>query len=109
MKDLANNAGELFLGLGVIVKGVASVPGKATLNGKFDGALTAKKIEIQSRGIVNGTIQAEVITVDGQFNNSIQATDVLTIGSSGVVKGDISYGELVVAKGAELDGVIKRI
>jgi cytoskeletal protein CcmA (bactofilin family) len=108
MKDLANNAGELLLGLGVIAKGDASVPGKATLNGKYDGAITAKEIEIQSRGIVNGTIQAEVITVDGQCNNSIQATDVLTIGSSGVVKGDISYGKLVVTKGAELDGVIKR-
>jgi cytoskeletal protein CcmA (bactofilin family) len=108
MSDIQTTAGELFLGDGVIVNGFAIVPGKATLNGQFEGALTAKEIEIQSRGIVNGTIQAEVITVDGQFNNSIQATDVLTVGSSGVVKGDISYGKLVVTKGAELDGVIKR-
>ena len=109
MNVLANKVGDLFLGDGVIVNGLAIVPGKATLNGHFDGAITAKEIEIQSRGIVNGTTQAEVISVDGQLNKSIQATDLLSIGSSGVVKGDISYGKLVVTKGAELNGVMKRI
>jgi cytoskeletal protein CcmA (bactofilin family) len=109
MSDDQTTVGELFLGEGVTVNGFAIVPGKAILNGQFDGALTAKEIEIQSNGIVNGTIQAEVITVDGQLNKSIQATDILAIGSSGVVKGDISYGKLVVTKGAELEGVMKRI
>ena len=108
MSDIQTAAGELFLGDGVIVNGFAIVPGKATLNGKFN-ALTAREIEIQSSGIVNGTIQAEVITVDGRLNKSIQATDILAIGSSGIVKGDISYGRLIVTKGAEMEGVIKRI
>jgi len=109
MSDIQTAAGELFLGDGVIVNGFAIVLGKAKLNGKFDGALTAREIEIQSSGIVNGTIQAEVITVDGRLNKSIQATDILAIGSSGIVKGDISYGRLIVTKGAEMEGVIKRI
>jgi len=109
MSDIQTKAGELFLGEDVIVNGFAIVPGKAVLNGQFEGALTAKEIEIQSRGIVNGTIQAETITVEGQLNKSIQATDVLAIGSSGIVKGDISYGKLIVTKGAELEGVMKRI
>jgi len=39
MSDIQTAAGELFLGDGVIVNGFAIVPGKATLNGKFDGAL----------------------------------------------------------------------
>jgi cytoskeletal protein CcmA (bactofilin family) len=73
MSDDQTTVGELFLGEGVTVNGFAIVPGKAILNGQFDGALTAKEIEIQSNGIVNGTIQAEVITVDGQLNKSIQA------------------------------------
>jgi len=109
MSDIQTKAGELFLGEGVIVNGFAIVPGKAVLNGQFEGALTAKEIEIQSRGIVNGTIQAEVITVEGKLNKTIKATDVLAIGSLGIVKGDISYGELIVTKGAELEGVMKRI
>ena len=109
MSETANAVGELFLGEGVVVNCFAMVPGKATLNGQFVGALTAKEIEIQANGNVNGTIEAEVITVDGQLNNSIHATNTLHIGRSGVVSGDISYGKLEIAKGGEVQGVIKQI
>jgi len=39
----------------------------------------------------------------------VQATDTLSIGSTGVVSGDISYGTLEVAKGGELLGAMKQI
>ncbi|NDA90640.1 MAG: polymer-forming cytoskeletal protein [Alphaproteobacteria bacterium] len=109
MSETTNVAGELFLGEGVVVNCFALVPGKATLNGQFVGALNAKEIEVQANGNVNGTIEAEVITVDGQLNNSIHATNTLHIGRAGVVRGDVSYGKLEIAKGGEVQGVIKQI
>jgi cytoskeletal protein CcmA (bactofilin family) len=109
MSNTQSTVGELFLGEGVIVNCSAMVPGKATLSGQFSGALTAKEIEVQSSGKVNGNIQAEVITVNGQLNDSIHATNTLLIGGNGVVSGDISYGKLEIAKGGEVQGVIKLI
>jgi hypothetical protein len=34
--------GDLFMGKGVVAHGVALVPGRAVVNGKFDGAIDSK-------------------------------------------------------------------
>ncbi len=107
--DNSTEFGNLFLGNGVVANGVAMVPGSAVLNGQFDGALNAKIIEVQQQGILSGTTQAASISVAGKLNNSIEATDVLTIANSGVVSGDIAYGKLEIAKGGQLLGTIKQL
>ena len=101
--------GELYLGDGVIANGEAIVPAKAILNGRFDGLLNASEIDVQAQAIVSGTIRADVITVAGELRRSFQATDTLSIKSSGVVKGTIRYGKLEMAKGGELVGKIIKI
>jgi cytoskeletal protein CcmA (bactofilin family) len=47
--------------------------------------------------------------VDGKKNDSVQATNTLTIGNNGAVSGDISYGSLEIAKGGELIGSLTQI
>jgi cytoskeletal protein CcmA (bactofilin family) len=47
--------------------------------------------------------------VVGKINNVVQATDTLSIGSTGMVSGDISYGKLEVDKGGELLGSMKQL
>jgi cytoskeletal protein CcmA (bactofilin family) len=108
MTDITNPIGDLFVGEGVIAHCVALVPGRAVVNGQFDGAIDAKEIEVQSKGIVSGTTQATTIAVSGKINDVVQAADTLSIGSTGVVSGDISYGKLEVAKGGELLGVMRQ-
>lgn len=109
MAEANNTNGYLYVGEGVIANCVARVPGRAVVNGKFDGAIDAEEIEVQAKGIVSGTTQAAIIAVTGKLNDVVQATDTLSIGSTGVVAGDISYGKLEVAKGGELLGAMKQI
>ena len=47
--------GDLFLGKGVLAHCVAFVPGRAVVNGKFDGAIDAKELDVQEDGVVSGT------------------------------------------------------
>ena len=101
--------GALYVGEGVFAQGVAIVPGQAVINGQFNGAIDASDIQIQARGIVSGTTKAEFISVDGQINDTVQATNTLTIGNNGTVGGDISYGSLEIAKGGELIGSLTHI
>ena len=108
MTDITNPIGDLFVGEGVIAHCVALVPGRAVVNGQFDGAIDAKEIEVQSKGIVSGTTQATTIAVSGKINDVVQAVDTLSVGSTGVVSGDISYGKLEVAKGGELLGAMRQ-
>jgi cytoskeletal protein CcmA (bactofilin family) len=63
---------------------------------------------IQSDGVVSGTTQSAAISVSGQLNDSIHATSILFISSTGQVSGDISYGNLEVAKGGEILGEMKK-
>ena len=100
--------GDLFLGKGVFDHCVALVPGRAVVNGKFDGAIDAKELDVQEDGVVSGTTQAAAISVSGQLNNSVHATNTLVIGSTGRVRGDISYGNLEIAKGGEILGEMKK-
>jgi cytoskeletal protein CcmA (bactofilin family) len=109
MTDITNPIGDLFVGEGVIAHCVALMPGRAVVNGQFDGAIDAKEIEVQVKGIISGTTQAATIAVTGKINDVVQATDTLSVGSTGVVSGDISYGKLEVAKGGELLGAMKQI
>ena len=109
MTDTNNPIGDFYVGEGVIANCVAIVPGRAVVNGQFDGAIDAKEIEVQAKGIVSGATQAATIAVTGKINDVVQATDTLSIGSTGVVSGDISYGKLEVAKGGELLGAMKQI
>jgi cytoskeletal protein CcmA (bactofilin family) len=101
--------GDLYIGHGVVAHGIAFVPGRAVVNGKFDGAIDSKELEIQSDGVVSGTTQAVAISVLGRLNDSVHATSTLLIGSTGQVNGDISYGDLEVAKGGEILGVMKQL
>ena len=109
MTDMENPNGDLYVGEGVIAICIALVPGRAVLNGQFEGAIDAKQIEVQAKGVVSGTTQAATIAVAGKLNDTIQATDTLSIGSTGIVSGDISYGKLEVEKGGGLLGTMRQI
>jgi cytoskeletal protein CcmA (bactofilin family) len=109
MSDVITTFGNLYVGEGVVAKGVAIVPNSAEVNGHFDGAIDAKEIEVQAKGVVSGTTQAATIVVSGKVNDIVHATDTLRIGNSGIVSGDIRYGNLEVAKGGELLGSMKQI
>jgi len=40
----------LYVGEGVVANGIAIVPGSAVVNGRFDGAIEAKEIDIHGNG-----------------------------------------------------------
>lgn len=98
--------GSLYIGEGVVAHGVAIVPEQAVINGEFHGTMDANDVQIQARGIVSGTTNAEFISVDGQINDTVQATNTLAIGNNGTASGDISYGDLEIQKGGTIIGTI---
>ena len=103
-----NPRGDLYIGSGVVANCIAIVPGRAVVNGRLDGAIDAQAIDVQEKGIVSGTTQAATIAVAGKINDVVQAAETLSIGSTGMVSGTISYGKLEVAKGGELLGTMKQ-
>lgn len=106
---ILNTVGELMVGSGVTAVGTFKVPGEAIISGNVQGELTAASLSVLSTGEVTGTSTARTIVVSGKMNQSTTATQSLVIDSTGVITGDIAYGDLEIRRGGELLGNIKQI
>ena len=102
----SNSYGDLIIGSGVIAKGSFHVPGEATINGTVEGELTADSVYVLSFGEVTGKTVGQTIVVSGKMNQSTTATRSLVIDASGMLTGEIAYGDLEIRKGGTLQGTI---
>jgi cytoskeletal protein CcmA (bactofilin family) len=101
-----NPKGDLFVGSGVKMTGTVVAPGLAEIDGAFDGVIKAQSINVTARGVINGTTEAKHIRVEGQVNQTLTAEGTLLIESTGRVNGDISYADLEIRRGGDIQGSI---
>jgi len=79
---------------------------KLLISGQAEGSIESKKeITIDNNGMVNATtMKSKVITVNGSFKGGITASELLNIGSSGSVEGQITVKNIKTDKGGKLLG-----
>lgn len=104
-----NQAGCLTIGEGVILSGTFTVPDIVSISGKLDGELTAREILVGSTGVLKGKITADVIDVRGEIHQDLVAKKNLLIRSSGKVVGNVSYVELEIEKGGDIEGTLNKL
>jgi cytoskeletal protein CcmA (bactofilin family) len=104
-----NPKGSLFVGEGVIVKGTFEVPDMAVVAGLVEGELNTKEVLVDTSGIVNGRINAEVVEIRGEVTQGLHVTNHLNIRSSAKITGLTQYAEMSVEKGAKLSGELRVI
>jgi cytoskeletal protein CcmA (bactofilin family) len=98
--------GNLQVGKGVTITGVFRVPNEAFIDGKVDGELSADAINVTPNGVVTGNSIASHVKVAGLMEKSITAKTTLLVESTGSVRGSISYSDLEIRKGGEVEGNI---
>lgn len=81
------NDGAIFIGAGVELKGEVSVPGCASVDGKFEGVLKAKSLIVGQSGHVTGQISVDTAEI----------------------RGTIAYSKVMVEEGGSLAGTIEKI
>jgi cytoskeletal protein CcmA (bactofilin family) len=104
-----NPRGSLFVGEGVIVKGTFEVPEMAVVAGLVEGELNTKEVLVDTTGIVNGRINAEIVEIRGEVTQGLHVTNHLNIRSSAKITGLTQYAEMSVEKGAKLSGELRVI
>jgi cytoskeletal protein CcmA (bactofilin family) len=104
-----NPKGSLFVGEGVIVKGTFEVPEMAVVAGLVEGELNTKEVLVDTTGIVNGRINAEVVEIRGEVTQGLHVTNHLNVRSSAKITGLTQYAEMSVEKGAKLSGELRVI
>ena len=104
-----NPRGSLFVGEGVIVRGTFEVPEMAVVAGLVEGELNTKEVLVDTSGIVNGRINAEVVEIRGEVTQGLNVTNHLNVRSSAKITGLTQYAEMSVEKGAKLSGELRLI
>jgi cytoskeletal protein CcmA (bactofilin family) len=101
--------GTIFIGAGVEFKGDMTVPGCASVDGKFEGTLQAKSLIVGQTGNVSGQISVETAEVRGSVGDHLTVQSKLVVRSTGSISGSVSYARIMVEEGGELAGTIEKI
>ena len=86
--------GNLFIGHGVIANGKISAPGEVIIDGQMSGEITADKLSVGKTGKLTANAVANYVDVSGEVTQKTVANISLSIQSSGMVSGEVSYGDL---------------
>ncbi len=71
------------------------------VDGNFEGSIeTNGKVVIGKNGCIEGTVVCSSADIEGAINGTIHVKDLLSIRSTGEVKGDVVMSKLVVESGA---------
>jgi len=92
----------------VSIDGTVNSSGAIDIAGLIKGPVNSKEIVIKETGSISGQVEADKVEIHGHLDGRVVATNVI-IGSTGVVKGDIIFGEnLKTEEGADIEGYIKK-
>lgn len=98
---------KLIVGRGISLKGEISECDALIVEGNVEVSLSdSRSITVGESGVFKGTVEVDEATIAGEFDGKLVARKVLTIQSSGRVRGEIRYGALQVEPGGLLAGTI---
>ena len=93
----------------------ASVQGDIEFSGglHIDGRVTGNvrvvpggkaALSISEHGVIEGSVDAPQVVLNGTVNGDIIATERVVLGAKARVRGNVSYGVIEMALGAEITG-----
>ena len=101
MKNYNNSASCCILEKDSSFKGEFKSECDFRVDGNFEGSIeTNGKVVIGKNGRIEGTVVCSSADIEGFINGTIHVKDLLSIRSTGEVKGDVVMSKLVVESGA---------
>ena len=61
-------------------------------------------VSVSEHGVVEGSVEAPQVVLNGTVNGDIVASDRVVLGAKARVRGNVSYGVIEMALGAEISG-----
>ena len=101
---------QLVIGRGISMSGEIEACDHLLVEGTVEAALKgARVLEISEEGAFFGTVEIEEADIAGRFEGDITVKGRLTIQSTGIVLGSVTYKELAIEAGATIEGAISPI
>ena len=106
---MAVNTRHAVIGKDLAVQGTIRNAAVVEVWGSIVGAVQADHVVIHRGGRVQGRVEADAANVDGMLDGRVRIRNLISIGSSGAVRGDVRYGGLALALGGSLLGDVRNI
>lgn len=98
---------KLIIGQGITMSGEIENCDQLLVEGTVEATLNgAKLLDIAESGIFYGSVDIEEAVIAGRFEGDLTVDGRVTVLSTGAIKGTITYRELTVEAGANIEGKI---
>ena len=61
-------------------------------------------LSVSEHGVIEGSVEAPQVVVNGRVNGDIMASERVVLGAKARVQGNVHYGVIEMALGAEISG-----
>jgi len=98
-----------LIGTGTRIKGDLRFEGGCYVDGVVDGSVIADRdpeafLTISEAGFVDGSVRVPRVHLNGKVQGDVFATELVELGSTAKVNGNVHYELLEMAAGAEING-----
>ncbi len=103
------SAQQAVIGEALVLKGEVSGTQDLTIHGRLEGglSLSGHSVTVGRAGRVQGDIVARVIRIEGHVKGNLQGEDLVFLGPSGVVHGDLTAVRVSMEKGCKFKGHVQ--
>jgi cytoskeletal protein CcmA (bactofilin family) len=106
-----NNAERIdtLIGRNANVQGDIEFAGGLHVDGRITGSVRAAagapaSLSVSEHGVIEGSVEAPQVVLNGRVNGDIFGTDRVVLGAKARVQGNVHYGVIEMALGAEING-----
>lgn len=97
---------QAFLGPQTVVEGNLKVDGTVRIDGHFRGNIESQgcTMVVGEKAVIEADISVHTVTVNGEVNGNINATERIALSPTARVFGDLNAPEVHIDAGSVLDG-----
>ena len=100
---------QTLIGTGTRIKGDLRFEGGCHIDGVVDGSVVADRdpeafLTISEEGLVDGSVRVPRVRLNGKVQGDVFATDLVELGPTAKVNGNVHYELLEMTAGAEING-----
>ncbi|MBS0244951.1 MAG: polymer-forming cytoskeletal protein, partial [Proteobacteria bacterium] len=107
--DVASPGAKAVIGSDLAILGDVRNAGEIEVLGLIKGTLSADRVIVHPGGRIIGTLNAASAEVQGWVEGRVRVKNLISIGSSGAVHGDVQYGQLALAPGGDLAAEVRNV
>jgi cytoskeletal protein CcmA (bactofilin family) len=100
---------DTLIGKNTRVHGDIEFFGGLHVDGRVVGSVRAASgadasLSVSEEGVIDGSVEARNVVTNGRVNGDILASERVVLGAKARVQGDVHYGVIEMALGAEISG-----